>query len=51
MFTKFLPSMEGAVKIGVVVVGGLLLLTYVAPAMWAATLGLQPRPSKLRLVQ
>ena len=48
---KYLPSLEGAVKVGVVVVGGLLFLTYVAPAMWAAALGLQPRPSKFRLVQ
>lgn len=47
---RFLPSMSGAVKIGVVVVGGLLLLTYVAPALWASALGLQPRPSRLRLV-
>jgi hypothetical protein len=47
---KYLPSLEGAVKIGIVVVGGLLLLTYVAPAMWAASLGIQPRPSKFRLV-
>jgi hypothetical protein len=51
MFTKFLPSMEGAVKIGIVLVGALLVLTYVAPSLWAAGLGLQPKPSKLRLVQ
>jgi hypothetical protein len=47
---KYLPSLEGAVKIGLVVVGGLLLLTYVVPSLWAAGLGIQPRPSKLRLV-
>jgi len=47
---KWLPSMEGAVKIGVVLVGALLVLTYVVPALWASGLGIQPRPSKLRLV-
>jgi hypothetical protein len=47
---KYLPSLEGAVKIALVVVGGLLVLTYVAPALWAAKLGLQPQDSKLRLV-
>jgi len=47
---QYLPSLEGAVKIGVVVVGALLLLTYVVPSLWAAGLGIQPRQSKLRLV-
>ena len=51
MFTKYLPSLEGAVKIGVVVLAILAVLTYVAPALWASLFGLQPKPSKLRLVQ
>jgi hypothetical protein len=51
MFTKFLPSMEGAVKIGVVVLALMAILTWVAPALAAAFFGVQPRQSKFRLVQ
>ena len=50
MFTKYLPSLEGAVKIGVVVLAVLAVLTWVVPSLAAAFFGVQPRESKLRLV-